>query len=404
MSNISHRSRKTICCVFGAIFFCAFGAHATISSPDPDNAALLYYQAFLLRPELDDDTFIHFDSVLRGGEPDEVVREYLNLPKSRETIRIAEAATQILDCSWGIMRSQEFFNYELAHMTVMFQARQLAFLLEVDARTLAVDGEFRAALERCLSIRRLAQHFVDEATGGYLVSMPFHFQALRCIHYVLGSMPPDRNTLIWLQAQVSTVQETPPPPGRALEISLNYALKFLSVHPEHFAMWREYVSEQIVDESARQEILNLTDEELLEQVKESYNRFLSSVNRVIGSDMPYQQKYLELQELEEELGDLAVDDPVDILGLFVLSNVAKQHDIYIRGIANFNATRAAIEIYMVKAEAGQLPEILPAHLPKDPFSGQDFEYEATNQGFVLRCREKEIGIDKVWEYEFVIAQ
>ena len=114
--------------------FVAFGARATISSPDPDNAALLYYQAFLLRPELDDDTFIHFDSVLRGGEPDEVVREYLNLPKSRETIRIAEAATQILDCSWGIMRSQ-------GH-TVLHQWRQLAFLLEVDARTLAIETKY----------------------------------------------------------------------------------------------------------------------------------------------------------------------------------------------------------------------------------------------------------------------
>ncbi|MCH7559094.1 MAG: hypothetical protein IIB56_16805 [Planctomycetes bacterium] len=182
------------------------------------------------------------------------------------------------------------------------------------------------------------------------------------------------------------------------------ALKFLSMHPEYFTTWRENVSELIEDESARQEILSLTDEELLERAKESYNKFLSSVNRVMGSDIPYQQKYLELQELEEEPKNHPVQDPVGILLLFVLSNVAEQHDIYIRGIANFNAIRAAIEIYMVKAETGQLPEMLPAHLPKDPFSSQDFEYEATNQGFVLRCREKEIGEDRIWEYEFVIAQ
>ncbi len=86
MSNINHRSRKIFFCVSGTIFFCAFGTNAAISLPDPDNAALLYYQAFLLRPELDDATFIHFDSVLRGGDPDEVVREYLNLRESRETI------------------------------------------------------------------------------------------------------------------------------------------------------------------------------------------------------------------------------------------------------------------------------------------------------------------------------
>ena len=189
------RNRKTICCVFGVILFSALGAYATVSLPAPDNAALLYYQAFLLRPDLDDATFIPFDRVLRGDDPNEMVREYLNLRESRETIRIAEAATQILDCSWGIIRSQEIYNYELMLINLMSQVRQLAFLLEVDARTLAVDGEFRAALERCLSMRRFARHFVDEANLGYLVSMPVDFRSLRCIHYVLGSMPPDRNTL-----------------------------------------------------------------------------------------------------------------------------------------------------------------------------------------------------------------
>lgn len=402
MNSIIHNFRKLICCFF-TVFFCAVGTNADVSLPEPDNAALLYYQAFLLRPELDDATFIPFDRVLRGDDPNEMVREYLNLRESRETIRIAEAATQILDCSWGIIRSQEVYNYELTLKALMFQARQLSLLLDVDARTLAFDGEFRTALERCLSIRRFAQHFVDEANLGYLVSMPSHFRALLCIHYVLGSMPPDRNTLIWLQSQISTVQETPPPPGRSLEISLNYALKVLSVHPETIAVWRENILELIEDESAKQEILSLTDEEVLERAKESYSRFLSSVNRVIGSDIPYQQKHLELKELEEELKNHPVDDPVSILWLFLLINVAEQHDIYVRGISNFNATRAAIEIYLVKEQTGQLPEILPTNLPKDPFSGQDFEYETTNKGFILRCREKEIG-EEVWEYEFVIAQ
>lgn len=400
MSNINHISRKTICCIFGAIFFCAFGAYADVSSPDPDNAALLYYQAFLLRPELDFDTFLHFDSVLDGAQPDEKVREYLDMVQTRETLRIAAAATRIPHCSWGIMRSQGIYNLTLS--IIMLQWRQIAFLLEVDARTLAVDGEYRAALDRCLSIRRLSQHIADEATLGYLVSMPLHGRAFRCIQYVLSSMSPDQDTLTWLQSQISTVQGAPPSPGRALEITLEDALRFLSEHPEILEMWRENVSEHIEDENARQEILSLTDDELLEQAKELYNKFLSSANRVIGGDMPYQQKYLVLQELEDELG---VGNPiVGILGLHVLSNVVEQHDIYIRGIANFNAIRAAIEIYLVKAETGQLPETLPANLPEDPFSGQDFEYEVTSQGFVLRCREKEIGQDRILEFEFLIAQ
>jgi hypothetical protein len=403
MSNINHISRKTICCVFGAIFFCAFGAHATISSPDPDNAALLYYQAFLLRPEFDDDTFLHFDSVLRGAQPDEKVREYLDMVQTREALRLAEAATEILDCSWGIIRSEVGYSLN----AVSFELRELVFLLEVDARTLAVDGDYRAALDRCLSIRRLAQHIADEGLIGYLVSMSYQLRAFRCIQYVLSSMSPDTDTLSWLQAQLGTVQGAPPSPGRAMEITLDDNLEFFRTHPEFLETWREGVLEQIEDDSARQEFLNLTDEEFIGRARESSNSFLASLNRVIGSDMPYRQKNVEFQELKEQRANQTGGNSTGIPSYYMLDDVddvIKYHDIYVARLANFNAIRAAIEIYLVKAETGQLPEMLPANLPKDPFSGQDFEYEATEEGFVLRCREKEISQDRIWEYEFLIAQ
>ena len=398
MSNINLMSRKTICCFFGVIFFSTFGANAAVSLPAPDNAALLYYQAFLLRPELDD-TFMSFDRVLRGDDPNEKVREYLNLPDSRDAIRIAEAASKILDCSWGITRPQ-------GYNTLLPQARQLTFLLEVDARTLAVDGEYRTALERCLSIRRFARHLNDEGIMAYLISMPIDLRSLRCIHYVLGSMPPDGDTLIWLQSQVSNVQGAPPPPGRALEVSLNDDLKYLSEHPGFLEAWREDVSERIEDESTKQEILNLTYEEILERMKDSYNRYLSSVNRIIGSDIPYQQKHLELKELVDEFKNplIIVDDPFIFLWSFLQSNIITQLDIYVGGIADFNATRAAIEIYLVKEETGQLPEVLLANLPKDPFSGQDFEYEITEDGFILRCGVKPIIKDEIQQFEFKVKK
>ena len=186
----NHNYRQLICSSCAIIFFCAFGANAEISLPTPDNAALLYYQAMLLRPELDFATFVPFDRVLSGDDPNEMVREYLNLPDSRQAIRIAESASKILDCSWGIDRSQG--------LTLLKEWRNLARLLEVDARTLAVDGEYLTALERCLSIQRFARHFNDEGILSYLISMPIDFRSMRCIHYILGSMPPDRNTLIWL--------------------------------------------------------------------------------------------------------------------------------------------------------------------------------------------------------------
>lgn len=50
------------------------------------------------------------------------------------------------------------------------------------------------------------------------------------------------------------------------------------------------------------------------------------------------------------------------------------------------AVQAAIAVYLIKAKTGQLPQTLPADLPKDPYSGNDFEYQVTERGFILRCR------------------
>ena len=397
MRNINYSSKKAICSIYVILALWPLVAHAAISTPNPDNAALLYYQAFLLRPEIDDDTFLHFNSVLGGAQPNEKVREYLNMIETRETLRITEAATKILDCSWGIMHSKGIFHSTL--LDIGAKLRQIAFLLEVDARALAFDGDYRAALDRCLSIRGIVHHIADEHDIGHTISMQLHWRAFHCIQHILSSMSVDRDTLTWLQGQISTIQGPPPSPGRALEITLEDAIKFLSTHPETLEFLRKGLLENIEDEVIRQEILGLTDEELLERAKESYKKFLSSVNRVIGSDLPYQQKHLLLKELEDEFGNR---DPIILL--YVLTNVAKQNDIYVRNIANYNALRTAIEIYLVKAEIGQLPEMLPAHLPEDPFSGQDFEYEVTSQDFVLRCREKDIGANQVWEYKFEIAQ
>ncbi|MHC4533498.1 MAG: hypothetical protein ACYS6K_06055 [Planctomycetota bacterium] len=403
MSNINLRSKKTICYVLSAIFFCAFGALSAVSLPAPDNAALLYYQAMLLRPEFDDDTFISFNSVLDGNDPDEKVREYLNLPDSREAIRLAESASKILDCSWGIIRSEGGYSLD----AVSGELRQLVFLLEVDARSLVADGDYRAALDRCLSIRRLAQHIADEGLIGYLVSMSYQWRAFHCIEYVLSSMSPDTDTLLWLQAQLGTIQGAPPSPGRAMEITLDDNLELYRTNPELLESWRENVLERIENDSARQEFLDLTDEEFLGRARESSTSFLASLNRVIGSDIPYQQKNVEFQELKEQRVNQEGSKSADIPPYYMLDDVDDvivYHDIFVTRLANFNAIRAAIEIYLVKAETGQLPETLPADLPKDPFTGQDFGYNVTDEGFTISFDPENLSDLRVRQFDFIVAQ
>ena len=83
------------------------------------------------------------------------------------------------------------------------------------------------------------------------------------------------------------------------------------------------------------------------------------------------------------------------------------YNLYNNGIqseTSSNALKTALEIYIIAAQTGQLPDSLPGGLPQDLFSGKDFEYEKTSEGFILRCQGKELGKDEIHEYEFKVKK
>jgi len=47
---------------------------------------------------------------------------------------------------------------------------------------------------------------------------------------------------------------------------------------------------------------------------------------------------------------------------------------------------------------------LPEDTPMDLFSGKDFKYEKTKEGFVLRCQGKDLVKNKIYEYEFKVKK
>jgi len=153
---------------------------------------------------------------------------------------------------------------------------------------------------------------------------------------------------------------------------------------------RSLLVEKAESEQAKEKALNLTDEELLFLAREPYARFLDSVLCVIDGDMPYEQNYTEIQRLTNKLKEEYGSDPA--AGHVILwsgahaGQIAGWYGIQVRETACFNALKAAIKIYLIKAKTGKLPEKLPDHLPKDPFTGRDFVYEITNEGFALRCQ------------------
>jgi hypothetical protein len=403
MKNMDYNSKKAVCSICVILVLWALGANAETLPPDPDNAALLYYQAFLLRPEPDADTSESIHKVLRGEEPDEKVRKYLNQSDCRDTIEFAKAATDLPICDWDIRYSQGVRT----PLPQPVHIRDLSFLLYANARVLAADRDYKEAINRCLAIQRFAAHVGDDTLFSYFLSLSLNRLAHRCVKDVLVSMPPNVDTLVWLRDQL-IMRGDIPSLVQAFKKDEEMCIQSLCSSPDRLKRYREFIAENTDDENKKDKILNLNDEKFIAYVRKPNVDFLNSIIRVIESEMAYQEKYMEIQRLTE-----IMDDEYAAYSYAGERRVAEHYNITVQNTAHFNALKAAIEIYLIKARTGQLPDKLPTDLPKDPFSDKDFQYKITEKGFVLRCRAKDMfasqafrpgksGTDFIHEYEFGI--
>jgi hypothetical protein len=327
--------------------------------PDPDNAALLYYQAFLLYPQADDSTRNLLRDLSRGQtDPNEKVMEYIQ--SCRATLNLAMVASEIPMCNWGVRFSEGF----AANMPFLAQVRSLYYLIIADARILAAEGDYKKAFSRCLAAKRMGQHMGDNMLISVLVAISINSGANNCIRDTLGSMPADIETLQWLKTQLATV------PTRAL--SVNHAFKL------------------------EREVGLLTMQ--VENIDMLVEAFTGA--GIESATTTYAKKYRELEKFDKRAHTEVKDNTDATLTAFLVPATAKAYNLSVRANALNNATRTAVDIYIVKAKTGKLPDGLPDDSPKDPFSGKDFEYEVTKNGFILRCQAEDLDKDEIHQYEF----
>ena len=171
-----------------------------------DNAALLYYQAFLLY-EKPDSTLAQMLSDFRSGKigSNETIREHVQ--KNRHVIEYIVKASSMPRCDWGYDYSQ---GIELT--LVNFKpAREVALLLAAEAQLHAEQGDYRTALDRCLILQKVGLHVVDRTLISYLVGISISGNAAnRTIQNVLAMMPGDVGTLDRFKAQVHQMQDAFP--------------------------------------------------------------------------------------------------------------------------------------------------------------------------------------------------
>jgi len=112
--------------------------------------------------------------------------------------------------------------------------------------------------------------------------------------------------------------------------------------------------------------------------------FFDSARRVVESDKPYAQTSAEVELLTYKLREH--DEIVPFYDLTTVMVTPEFHRLNVNHKTLINALNAAIDIYLVQAKTGHLPGVLPNGLPKDLFTGRDFGYDVTDEGFALRCQ------------------
>lgn len=358
--------------------------------PDPDNAALVYYQAFLLGESLDKETRdALFDFGRGNGELTDDIRQYVE-GSCRTAIEYAVAAAQMRQCNWGFRYSLGF-NASMPHLGPL---RFLSHAVLAEARILAADGAYRQAYSRCLTVRKMAQHVGDDTLISMLVGNALDGAANRCIRDLLASAPAEVETLQWLKTELGIMSGRPPSAKRAMGYERQVAMQ--TMQPENRDMLVEIFEGTEVEIGPEQ--VAMMDDEFLAKNREYYSKFITSMEAILGAPGTYEQRYLKLSQLVEQMQGLAASDEGAVLAAALAPGFDKVYGVQVAGEAAANATQAAVDVCIVKAETGQWPAELPAGLPKDPFSGEDFDYERTDNGFVLRCRGKDLAKDKLHEF------
>ena len=358
--------------------------------PDPDNAALLYYQGFLMLAELDKEARDHIADVARGKvEPDDKVRE--DISKCIGAIELAEAAAEVPACNWGIRYSQGFD----ALLPQLAQVRFLTFVLVADARVRAADGDYMGALERCLMTGTLARHVGDDTIISYLVSLAVRSLGYKCMQDVMNQAGGDEKLLRWLKDELATSPVDTISLIRPLKIEIEIMSDLMRMN--NIQQLARILADS--DEKKLVEIVTKVNENILEQNRRIYSERMKSALTVLSTPVPYEQARSQLEQLADNFDP---NDPMErIAGVFT-PTLGRILTLKTRAETHANALKAAIEVYLTRAKTGRLPDVLPAGLPKDLFSGEDFEYEKNDDGFVLRCRGRDLSKDVFHQYEFKV--
>jgi len=219
-----------------------------------------------------------------------------------------------------------------------------------------------------------------------------------CIREILGMTSPDPQVLQWLKGQLLTVSTPAPSFAKGLKLEQEMALDMMRM--DRLEELTEVLKS--ADGSTPNGPAVKIDEEFLARNREYYERYMTALQATLAAPMSYEKKHAELKAMVDRMTQEASKSPDAVLTTALVPALNRVYSIEAKSQARANALRVGVEILLARTQAGALPEHLPANMPKDPFSDQDYLYEKTGTGFVLRCQGKDLDKDTTYEYAFAV--
>ncbi len=145
-------------------------------------------------------------------------------------------------------------------------------------------------------------------------------------------------------------------------------------------------------------IAKAINEKILERARRIYSERMNSGLVVLSTPMPYEVADAQLKQLSDELDP---NNPAEALAGTFMPAFARIYSQDTMRRTSLNATIAAVDICLSRIRTGKLPGELPKNMPKDLFSGKNFEYEKNNDSFILRCPGKD---SDIYEFKFKIKR
>lgn len=371
---------------------------------DPQNAAYWYQKAFVLFDDPNDIKEYALGQTALTPEIELYLREHKPVLE-----HLAKAARSDY-CDWGfnpLENIEEVAPY-------LFPADKVSYLLSANIRATRDKNPATLPLQEIETLLKLSVHIDSNDPLNQSVALSIRARVHPLLVDLLNNAPNAELTdLLALKTALAQELNFRQSLKNALDYKIQEAKIVMSNPDQYFG--------QASPSLSYYGFLNNRSDEFYNNNFTYHANHLMHIREAI--DMPYSQAYPELHRIEESTSekfrelrdrlpllpggkqfsaeDNAYLDSCDFLYTALLRPVNPYfYTSKIKVMTEYNALRTALDIMIEYRSSHSIAEVTPADSPKDLFSDEPFLLLRTEDGFVLKCRGRDLRQDQTHAYRF----